>query len=72
MMTSRAVLSVNLGWRSIGMPRIIDETPLHYESGKLVLTLPASHRDLDGERLLRRFDVLAELVDQKAEIRYAP
>ena len=57
---------------SIGMPRIIDETPLHYEDGKLVLTLPASHRDLDGERLRRRFDVLAELVDQKAEIRYAP
>lgn len=57
---------------SIGMPRIIDETPLHYEEGKLVLTLPASHRDLDGERLRRRFDVLAELVDQKADIRYAP
>ena len=56
---------------SIGMPRIIDETPLHYEAGKLVLTLPASHRDLDGERLRRRFDVLAELVDHKAEIRYA-
>ncbi len=55
---------------SIGMPRIIDETPLHYEEGKLVLTLPPSHRDLDGERLRRRFDVLAELVDHKSEIRY--
>ncbi len=54
---------------SIGMPRIIDETPLHYENGKLILTLPPSHRDLDGERLRRRFDVLAELVDHKAEIR---
>lgn len=56
---------------SIGMPHIIDETPLHYEDGKLVLKLPASYRDLDGERLRRRFEVLAELVDQKAEIRFA-
>jgi exopolyphosphatase/guanosine-5'-triphosphate,3'-diphosphate pyrophosphatase len=52
------------------MPRIIDETPVHYEDGKLVLTLPASHSDLDGERLRRRFEVLAELLDQKAEIRH--
>jgi exopolyphosphatase/guanosine-5'-triphosphate,3'-diphosphate pyrophosphatase len=56
---------------SIGRPGIIDETPLGYEGGKLVLTLPATHRALDGERLRRRFEVLAELVDQKPEIRYA-
>jgi exopolyphosphatase/guanosine-5'-triphosphate,3'-diphosphate pyrophosphatase len=56
---------------SIGRPGIIDETPLGYEGGKLVLTLPATHRALDGERLRRRFEVLADLVDQKPEIRYA-
>ena len=56
---------------SIGRPGIIDETPLSYEPGKLVLKLPATHRDLDGERLRRRFEVLAELVDHKPEIRYA-
>lgn len=55
---------------SIGRPGIIDETPLSYESGRLVLSLPPTHRDLDGERLRRRFEVLAELVDQKPEIRY--
>lgn len=56
---------------SIGQAGIIDETPLTYENGKLVLTLPPSHRDLDGERLRRRFEVLAELVDQKPEIRHS-
>jgi exopolyphosphatase/guanosine-5'-triphosphate,3'-diphosphate pyrophosphatase len=56
---------------SIGRPGIIDETPLSYEPGKLVLSLPATHRDLDGERLRRRFEVLAELVDHKPEIRYS-
>ncbi len=56
---------------SIGRPGIIDETPLSYEPGKLVLKLPATHRDLDGERLRRRFEVLAELVGHKPEIRYA-
>jgi len=56
---------------SIGRPGIIDETPLTYEGGKLVLTLPPTHRDLDGERLRRRFEVLAQLVDQRPEIRYS-
>ena len=55
---------------SIGRAGIIDETPLSYEDGRLVLALPPSHRDLDGERLRRRFDVLAQLVDHKPEIRY--
>jgi exopolyphosphatase/guanosine-5'-triphosphate,3'-diphosphate pyrophosphatase len=56
---------------SIGRPGIIDETPLAFEGGKLVLTLPATHRDLDGERLRRRFEVLADLVDHRPEIRFS-
>jgi exopolyphosphatase/guanosine-5'-triphosphate,3'-diphosphate pyrophosphatase len=54
---------------SVGMPGIIDETPLAYERGRLVLTIPAVHADLDGERLRRRFEVLARLLDQEPEIR---
>jgi exopolyphosphatase / guanosine-5'-triphosphate,3'-diphosphate pyrophosphatase len=55
---------------SIGRPGIIDETELSYERDKLVLTLPQAHAALDGERLRRRFAIVAQLVDRKAEVRY--
>jgi exopolyphosphatase/guanosine-5'-triphosphate,3'-diphosphate pyrophosphatase len=54
---------------SIGMPGIIDETPLSYEGNTLVLTLPKHYANLDGERLRRRFEALAALVQHAAEIR---
>ncbi len=54
---------------SIGMPGIIDETPLNYEGDRLVLTLPQAYQKLNGERLSRRFEALARLLDKKAEIR---
>ena len=54
---------------SIGMPGTIDETPISYEGDRLVLILPKAHLHLDGERLQRRFDALAELVGCKPEIR---
>jgi exopolyphosphatase / guanosine-5'-triphosphate,3'-diphosphate pyrophosphatase len=54
---------------SIGVAGVIDEVPLSYEAGKLVLTLPKSYADLDGERLRRRMDQLAELLERTAEIR---
>ena len=57
---------------SIGMPGVIDETRLTYNGNKLVLTLPRAHADLDGERLRRRFDVLASLLGHTGEIRLAP
>ena len=47
---------------SIGRPGVIDECPLSYEDGSLVLTIPRRHADLDGERLRRRFETLASLV----------
>lgn len=50
---------------SVGMPGIIDETPLSYEGGRLVLSLPERYAALDGERLRRRFETLAELVDKE-------
>jgi exopolyphosphatase/guanosine-5'-triphosphate,3'-diphosphate pyrophosphatase len=57
---------------SIGRPGIIDETPLGYEKNRLVLTIPKAYAALDGERLRRRFGVLAELLEREPEIRLKP
>ncbi len=54
---------------SIGVAGVIDETPLSLEPGRLVLTLPATYAGLDGERLRRRLDSLAALIDRTAEVR---
>ena len=54
---------------SIGMPGVIDETPLSFEDGKLILTLPKSYASLDGERLRRRMESLAALLQLTAEVR---
>ena len=54
---------------SIGMPGVIDETPLSHEPGKLILTIPKSYAGLDGERLRRRFEMLAGLVGRQAVVR---
>jgi exopolyphosphatase/guanosine-5'-triphosphate,3'-diphosphate pyrophosphatase len=54
---------------SIGMPGIIDETELTYEDNKIVLRIPRAYASLEGERLARRFDQLATLLDRKGEIR---
>jgi exopolyphosphatase/guanosine-5'-triphosphate,3'-diphosphate pyrophosphatase len=57
---------------SIGMPGTIDETPVTYESDRLVLGLPPAHHHLDGERLQRRFAGLAGLLGCKPEVRLLP
>ena len=54
---------------SIGRPGIIDEIPLTYEDGKLVLAIPRTYAALDGERLRRRFAALAELLERAPEVR---
>ncbi len=54
---------------SIGRPGIIEDAPLTYEGNRLVLTIPKSHQALDGERLRRRFEVLAQLLERGPEIR---
>lgn len=54
---------------SIGMPGVIDETPVTYAKGRLVLTLPKAYAALDGERLRRRFAGLAAQLDREPEIR---
>jgi exopolyphosphatase/guanosine-5'-triphosphate,3'-diphosphate pyrophosphatase len=57
---------------SVGMPGIIDETPLSYEGDRLVLTVPERYATLDGERLRRRFETLAELLDCDALVKIVP
>ncbi len=54
---------------SIGVAGVIDETPLSYDGGKLVLTIPKAYASMDGERLRRRFAALAELLEREPEIR---
>jgi exopolyphosphatase / guanosine-5'-triphosphate,3'-diphosphate pyrophosphatase len=54
---------------SVGVPGVIDETPLSYDGDKLVLTIPKTYAGLDGERLRRRFETLAQLVEKQPEIR---
>jgi exopolyphosphatase/guanosine-5'-triphosphate,3'-diphosphate pyrophosphatase len=54
---------------SVGVPGVIDEAPLSYDGDKLVLTIPKTYAGLDGERLRRRFDTLAQLVEKVPEIR---
>ena len=54
---------------SIGTSGIIDETPVSYDSGKLVLSLPPAYAAMDGERLRRRFQALAELLECEPEVR---
>jgi exopolyphosphatase/guanosine-5'-triphosphate,3'-diphosphate pyrophosphatase len=55
---------------SVGMPGMIDETPLSYEDGRLVLSIPPAHAALDGERLRRRFEALAALLDRPGVVRF--
>jgi exopolyphosphatase/guanosine-5'-triphosphate,3'-diphosphate pyrophosphatase len=54
---------------SIGRPGIIDETPVSYDGDKLVLTIPKAYAALQGERLARRFETLAGLLERRGEIR---
>ena len=54
---------------SIGVAGVIDETPLSLEPGRLVLTLPVTYAGLDGERLRRRLDALAQLLDRAGQVR---
>ncbi len=54
---------------SVGVPGVIDETPLSYDGDKLVLSIPKSYAGLDGERLRRRFDTLAQLLEKVPEVR---
>ncbi len=53
---------------SIGLPGTIDETPLTYRDGRLILTLPPAHAQLDGERLRRRLGALARQLGMDSDV----
>jgi exopolyphosphatase/guanosine-5'-triphosphate,3'-diphosphate pyrophosphatase len=55
---------------SIGMPGLVLEAPLSYADDKLVLSIPQAYAGLDGERLRRRFEALARLLERAPEIRF--
>lgn len=56
---------------SIGMSGVIPKTRLSYDGDKLVLTLPKSMAPMAGERLDRRFGLLAGLLDRRPEVRFS-
>jgi exopolyphosphatase / guanosine-5'-triphosphate,3'-diphosphate pyrophosphatase len=51
------------------MPGVLTNTPIAYEGNRLVWTLPDPYANLEGERVERRFKVLAGLLDREAELR---
>ena len=53
---------------SAGMAGVIGNTPLGYKARKLVLHLPPPYNILEGDRLMRRFAALANLLDREPEI----
>jgi exopolyphosphatase/guanosine-5'-triphosphate,3'-diphosphate pyrophosphatase len=57
---------------SASMPGVLTNTPIGYEGNRLVWTLPDPYSNLEGERVDRRFKVLADLLDREAEIRVGP
>lgn len=54
---------------SAGMSGVIDETPMSFAPGKLVLDLPQAHAALGGERLNRRFKTLGDLLERETVVR---
>jgi exopolyphosphatase/guanosine-5'-triphosphate,3'-diphosphate pyrophosphatase len=57
---------------SAAMPGVLPNTPLSYEGNRLVWTIPEPYSSLEGERVDRRFQDLATLLDRDAEIRVGP
>jgi exopolyphosphatase/guanosine-5'-triphosphate,3'-diphosphate pyrophosphatase len=51
------------------MPGVLPNTPLSYEGNRLIWLLPEPYSNLEGERVERRFNALANLLDREAEIR---
>jgi len=51
---------------SLGQAGVLHETPAAYAEGGLELSLPDHYADLDGERLRRRFQTLANQLGQQA------
>lgn len=54
---------------SMGQAGIIDEAPIKVDKGKLVFLIPQAYKGLDGDRLRRRFEALAKLVELEPVVR---
>jgi exopolyphosphatase / guanosine-5'-triphosphate,3'-diphosphate pyrophosphatase len=54
---------------SIGMAGVIEDTKLTYDGDNFTLTIPKPYAGLDGERLRRRFEQLAELVGKAGVVK---
>ncbi|MEO1205900.1 MAG: Ppx/GppA phosphatase family protein [Pseudomonadota bacterium] len=54
---------------AVGMPGVVTRTPLSFEGDTLVLTIPKSLAALDGVRVKRRFQTLADAVGSPFEMR---
>lgn len=54
---------------SAGMAGIVPFTPLSLEGNTLAIDIPERFADIDGERLRRRFQTLAKLLDRKLVVR---
>lgn len=54
---------------SIGIAGVIDQTHLSYDGDKLVLNIPEAYAGLDGERLRRRLEALAQLLGRQSTVR---
>jgi len=67
MLVGTAIRAVHM--LSAGAAGIIPRTPLSFEGRKLVLTIPKDLAPLNGERLRKRFSVVANLMDRSPEIR---
>jgi len=55
-----------------GMSGVLRKTPLALEGGRLVLTLPATHGALAGERLMSRMKTLGRLLGREPLFRVLP
>ena len=67
MLVGTAIRAVHM--LSAGADGIITRTPLSFEGRKLVLSIPKDLAVLNGERLRKRFAVVAGLLDRQPEIR---
>jgi exopolyphosphatase/guanosine-5'-triphosphate,3'-diphosphate pyrophosphatase len=54
---------------SAAMPGVLTNAPIALEGDRLVWTLPEPYSNLEGERVERRFQVLAKLLERDGEIR---
>jgi exopolyphosphatase / guanosine-5'-triphosphate,3'-diphosphate pyrophosphatase len=69
MLVGSAIRAIHM--LSAGAAGVIPRTPVSYEGRKLVLSVPKDLAMLNGERLRKRFAVVAAQLDRQPDIRVA-